>query len=444
LKSIIETYDLYADMRRTNVPEEVVLEEMARHVNIGVRNTGGGANAFTISFRNQDPNVAQAVTGELARRFIAMNIEKIGRDVKEMINQLENNAAKMRERLVKTEDDRAAFYTRYPFVAEGNDKNLMGQLGNLSMTRSTQSASIDALRNQIATREQYLLTLKSGEFDLQSPSGQTDSPTKAVLIARRADLEAKRSQLLKVFTTKHPEVREIEAQIESINNEIDKFDKEQAAKVVARAEQKRTNPQIASLEIQIASDRRELEQRQKALAETEAEYRKIQELINSIPMLQNEAQKINRDYDTTKSEYDGLVAQINKARQGADLYTEFGSYSFRVQDAANLPETPVAPKRMFLYPFSLAFALAAGLAIALAVEARYLFTVRDARDVEHYMRLPLLVTVPQIVTEQEQRQRTTLRLVQFAGVVLLILVAIPVLVTVIQKSRVMNFFTGAY
>jgi flagellar biosynthesis chaperone FliJ len=309
----------------------------------------------------------------------------------------------------------------------------------LSMTRSTQSASIDALRNQIATREQYLLTLKSGEFDLQSPSGQTDSPTKAVLIARRADLEAKRSQLLKVFTTKHPEVREIEAQIESINNEIDKFDKEQAAKVVARAEQKRTNPQIASLEIQIASDRRELEQRQKALAETEAEYRKIQELINSIPMLQNEAQKINRDYDTTKSEYDGLVAQINKARQGADLYTEFGSYSFRVQDAANLPETPVAPKRMFLYP-----ALAAGLAIALAVEARYLFTVRDARDVEHYMRLPLLVTVPQIVTEQEQRQRTTLRLVQFAGVVLLILVAIPVLVTVIQKSRVMNFFTGAY
>ncbi len=97
-----------------------------------------------------------------------------------------------------------------------------------------------------------------------------------------------------------------------------------------------------------------------------------------------------------------------------------------------------------LYPLSLLLGLASGLVIALAVEARSFFTIQDARDVEHYMHLPLLVTVPQIVTDNERRQRAMLRLVQFAGVLLLILVAIPVLVTVIQHSRVLNVFAGVY
>jgi hypothetical protein len=78
------------------------------------------------------------------------------------------------------------------------------------------------------------------------------------------------------------------------------------------------------------------------------------------------------------------------------------------------------------------------------MEARSLFTIQDARDVEHYMHLPLLVTIPQIVTDNERRQRAMLRLVQVAGVILLILVAIPVLVTVLQRSRVLNIFAGVY
>ena len=80
----------------------------------------------------------------------------------------------------------------------------------------------------------------------------------------------------------------------------------------------------------------------------------------------------------------------------------------------------------------------------MVIESRSLFTIQDARDVEHYMHLPLLVTVPQIITDAERRQRAMLRLIQVAGVLLLILVAIPVLITVIQRSRVLNIFAGVY
>lgn len=447
LKRIIEAYDLYADMRRVNTPEEIVLDEMQRHVNIGIKNTGSGANAFTISFRNQDREIAQAVTGELARRFINESVDKASRERREMINQLDNNVAEYRKRLEKTESDRADFFRKYPYAIEGNVQNLIAQLNNISMERSTKSSSISTLRSQIQTREQLLAALKSGDMEPQNAGrASNDSPTRAVLVSRLADAENELRRLLKIFTEKHPEVRDAKTKVEGFKDKIKEFDEQQNAEANAIENKKngKRNPQIASLEIALAADKRELETQQQDLLQIEEKSRQLQETINSIPSLQTEATKINRDYETTKKEYDRLVEQLNNAERDSRIMSELGGYSFRTQDPANLPETAVAPKRMFLYPLSLATGLAIGLIIALARESRFLFTIRDARDVEHYMHLPLLVTVPQIITPQEQRQRITLRLVQIAGILLLIIVSIPVLITVIQKSRVMNIFTGAY
>jgi polysaccharide biosynthesis transport protein len=444
LKEMIEVFNLYEGMRRSNVPEELVLEEMNRHVNLNIRNTGSGANAFTISFRNTEPDVARAVTGELAARFITEHARQTASKDRDTVNHLENQVAELRKNLEKIEEARASFYRRYPHAVEGNDKNIIGQLNNLSLTRSTQSTSIDALRNQIATRDQFLMTLKSG--DLEPPVGarEGDSQTEAALQTKIAEAKAKYNHLIEIFTPKHPEVREVAAQIKQYEKSLDDYAKDREASKQNAIKSRQKNPQLASLEIQIAADRRELEQKLKSLAEIDAQIGQLQAQLSSIPILQQEAQKINRDYLTLSKEYDDMVLRRNEAMRSIQITADLSGLAFRVQDPANLPEAPVAPKRMFLYPFSLILGLAAGLVVALAVEARYFFTVRDARDVEHYMRLPLLVTVPQIVTEQEQRQRLMLRVVQFAGVVLLVLVAIPVLITVLQKSRVLNIFTGAY
>lgn len=444
LKEIIESYNLYAEMRAAKAPDELVLDEMQRHINFGIRNNGTGANAFTISFRNTDPEIARLVTADIATRFITEHTNRTRRDNIEVLNQLDNQAAELLKNLEKIEENRANFYRKYPFAADGNDKNLLGQLNNISLTRSAQSASIDSLRNQIATKEQYLITLKSGEIEVQGQSNDNDSQTEAVLRAKIAEAEAQYNKLIKVFTPKHPEVREVAAQIEQYKKSLDDYTKQKEVNSQKAADKRRRNPQIAALEIQIASDRRDLDQKVKALTEVDAQFRQVQEQLNSIPTIQQEAQKIDRDYTTLKKEYDEIASRRNNAKRGIEVANEFSGFAFRVQDPANLPEAPVAPKRMFLYPLALALGLAAGLAIAFAFEARFLVTVRDARDVEHYMKLPLLVTVPQIVTQDERRHLVTRRLVQLAGVLLLIVVAIPVLVTVIQKSRVMNIFTGAY
>ncbi len=175
-----------------------------------------------------------------------------------------------------------------------------------------------------------------------------------------------------------------------------------------------------------------------------AEYANLQAQLRSIPPLSAEMERIDRDYDTFKRQHDDLLTRKEKATSTRRLVEDFNGETFRVQDPANLPEAPAAPKRSVLYPISLILALLSGITVALGVEARYLLTIRDAKDVEHYTRLPLLVTVPEIITENEEQRRRVLNMATAVAILLLLVIAVPVLVKVLQYSKVLNLFTGAY
>jgi uncharacterized protein involved in exopolysaccharide biosynthesis len=257
-------------------------------------------------------------------------------------------------------------------------------------------------------------------------------------------LDGQLRQLLSQYTDKHPEVKIARAQLDTINKELEDLKSSSEQDKQVKIATRRNNPQIANLEIQIAAAKRDLTLKQSDFSRTQSDYAELQQRLRSTPMLTLEAQKIDRDYDTLRKEYDALVSQKENAIFSAKVINDFNGETFRMQDPAYLPEAPVFPKRGLLYPFSLMLGLICGLAVALAIEARYLFTIQDARDVAHYTRLPLLVTLPKLMTEGERQQRKVLRAAQFAGVVLLILVAVPLLVKAIQYSKVLNVFTGTY
>jgi uncharacterized protein involved in exopolysaccharide biosynthesis len=311
--------------------------------------------------------------------------------------------------------------------------------------------SIDTLGNNLLMMEGMLQSLNAADIPQADPvASLTQGQTEAGLRARKADYSAKLKQLLAIYKDKHPEVQEVRAQIEAIDKQIEeakadaKTQREELNAEISKRKEAIKAPERETLKLRIAATKREMEIKQNDLNQLQGEINRLNAKLQMIPTLQTTVQKIERDYNTFKKDYDDLLIQKNNVDWGTKLTTELSGNTFRLQDPAYLPQRPDAPQRWLLYPLSLLLGLASGLVIALAVEARSLFTIQDARDVEHYMRLPLLVTVPQIVTDNERQQRAMLRLVQFAGVLLLILVAIPVLVTVVQRSRVLNIFAGIY
>lgn len=449
LKGIIEQFDLYRDLRTLNIPEEEILNEMRKRIDVQVRNTGAGANAFTISFKGPDPQIVQLVTADLARRFIDANMDKMVIENRRLMDSLENRLVERKKQLEGIESERARMQAEHPEAFEGNDKTIIGQINSLQMQRQSMQSSIDSLQNNILMLE--ALKKNSASYDYgQSDPVKTFSEMQAdsTLRGKKADLEAKLQTLLKIYKEKHPEVQEVRAQIEAIDKQIANAradaakDREEANAKRAEEIKKLKAPELEGLNLRITGVTRELDIKQNDLNKLQAEINGLNSKLQTIPALQAAAQKIDRDYNTYKKDYDDLLVQKNNVEFGSKLQTELSGNTFRLQDPAYVPQKPDAPQRWMLYPLSLLVGLATGFVIAFAMEARSLFTIQDARDVEHYMHLPLLVTVPQIITDNERRQRAMLRLVQVAGVLLLIIVAIPVLVTILQRSRVLNIFAG--
>ncbi|HEX4951193.1 MAG TPA: hypothetical protein VFZ34_31340 [Blastocatellia bacterium] len=451
LKEIIDNFGLFQELKAINTPEEVLLEEMRKRIDLQVRNSGSGANAFTIQFRGSDPETVKLVTSNLATRFLDANSNIQVIETRRIQEQLEDQLIQRKKQLEEIEAQRANMQLEHPEAFEGNDKTIIGQVNALQMQRQSMQTSIDSAKNNILMMEQTLGVYTSSDFVGPDPmrafaKGQVE----AQLRAKKADYMARLNMLLKIYKEKHPEVQEVRAQIEAVEKQIEDAkaeEKTETAEDRARMQEERAKakqPEIEGLKLRIAASKREVDIKQNELNQLQAEINRLNAKLQMIPSLQASVQKIERDYNTLKKNYDDLLVQKNNVDMGVKFTNELSGNTFRLQDPAFLPQKPIAPQRWMLYPLSLLLGLASGLVIALAVEARSLFTIQDARDVEHYMRLPLLVTVPQIVTDNERRQRAMLRLVQFAGVLLLILVAIPVLVTVIQRSRVLNVFAGVY
>ncbi|MGH9798898.1 MAG: hypothetical protein ACRD82_00895 [Blastocatellia bacterium] len=443
LQRLINRYGLYPELMARNTPIELVIDEMNRFIYVQPYSAASGIYAFQISYRGPDQRTVRDVTAELAARFIDANSDETRRQVYTTIDLLEGRINEVKTELEKIESARAGFLVSNPDAVTGQEQNMLGQMNSLSMIRQSQQNSIDSFRSQISMSEQVLANLKtqeSTEPDAPLAAGQTEGQ----LRAKRAELEGQLKQLLVTYTEKYPDVIKLRVQIESINRELEdlknKTEQERQKKRAART----ANPQIAQLEIKLSGDRAELIRKNAELEQTNRQFAELQSRLRHSPILATEATKIERDYNTLRKRYDDLLSMRDNARFGAKVINDFSGETFRMADPANLPEAPSSPKRNMLYPMALIVGLLSGLIAAAAVEARALLTIRDARDVTHYTQLPLLVTVPKIVTEQELRRLPMLNAAKIFGMVVLIPLAAFLFYHGIKISRLLSMVTGSY
>jgi len=441
MQRLISRYGLYSEMAAKNTPLELIVDEMLRHITVRPFSASSGIYAFSISYVGPDPMTVRDVTAELAARFIDANSDETRRQVYTTIDQLDGRIEEVKGELERIENARAGYLYRNPDAVPGQEQNMIGQMNSLGLIRQSQQSSIDALRSQIATNEQLLASLRSQnriEPEMPLAAGQTEGQ----LRTRRAEYEAQLRQLLTIYTEKNPEVVKLRVQIESLNRELDDLRRMAEQDRQARRTARGNDGQIAALEIRLSADKRDLARKESELEQTNRQYADLQNRLRATPLLATEATRIERDYDTLRKRYEDLVAMRDNARFSAKVINDFSGETFRMSDPASLPEVPVSPNRRLLYPFSIVMGLLTGLIAAVAFEARALMTIRDSRDVAHYTRLPLLVSIPRIVTQQERRWLPLRRVAVAGGLVLLIAVAIPLLYLLINASRLLRIVTG--
>ncbi|GFE82141.1 chain-length determining protein [Steroidobacter agaridevorans] len=229
-------------------------------------------------------------------------------------------------------------------------------------------------RLAIATsRRDELQRQLRGEAPVAAAAGVSSAPTASGAaggsggdtLSRIAETQARLDDLLLRFTDKHPDVIAQRDTLEALKQrrEAEVAALRRGDPNAAAASGASRNPVYQSIqlalneaEVEIASLRRQVSDHQGKVAE-------LRKMLDTMPQVEAEFARLNRDYDVTRARYTALVERLEKSRLGEEAATS-GSVRFDVIEPPNAGFKPISPKRSILVLATLVVAIGFGAAIA--------------------------------------------------------------------------------
>jgi polysaccharide chain length determinant protein (PEP-CTERM system associated) len=448
LQPLMEKYDLYKEERLRGEPMELLIDSMRKQIKVEVNTSRNDiTNGFNITYRGRDPKTTQAVASELASKYVDEQTKSTingGASAKQFI---EEQVRQAKEELDTIDGQRLKYLQENINNLPSQSQALVGRLTALHEGQKAMIAELGRSRDLgAAYRSQLADITKSYDQEIAMAAENTTDPKTTMawanLANRRSELEAELQNLLTQYKEKHPDVLAKKQQLESVKRDQGQMIAEWKTRIEERRQRlvQLTDPRILTLKTQITMVDSDMDRQQKLLNETNQQIADLDARINAIPNAEVGLEAIDREYQTKKLNYDNLLAQQQKIVVGADAAKDQQGGGIQVVDPANLPESPVAPKRFMLTLAGFGVGLALGLLLAIAVEMRRLFTIQTAEDAKHYTSLPLLASIPELMTAAEARAIPRRQKLAMAAGIAIAIFAVPALAFVLRLTHVFDKF----
>lgn len=462
LEPMILKYDLYKSERSVNMPMELIVQKMFNNIRVEMAETGNEKVAgFKISYRDRDPQSARNVTAELATKYVNLQVQN-SVEVAESTNELfERQLGEKKTNLDNLEKQRLDIMMQNVATLPESEQGLVAQLEGLRQRDDTITKDKQALYSEkgrlsdgIAANNRAMRLVEDfGERETQDTARQAsqieDTPAYASLIQKRADLKGQLDNLLKVYKPKHPAVVAKNSEIERLNDELEALRKntDKRVAVATQSSSRKSEMQKKNLELENQRLQAQIGQIEQQLLAKDAERQQnamqiaaLESRINAIPQVKVALESVTAQLQSAKMAYDEMLKK--KTDAGVTLDVEQGQQgeTIRVQDPANVPQSPVAPKRFMLTMMGTAAGMFLGLLLAAFFEIPRLFKIQNIEDAKHYTGLPVLASVPPLLSVGEKtwiRRSAWLKLAAGTAVAIGI---IPLIILVLQLTRVFERF----
>lgn len=444
LEPLVEKYALYGSERQRGEPMEVIIDTMRKDINVGINTSRNDiTNGFNIKYRYRDPKITQAVTSALASKYIDEQTRNTINSTTSAKQFIDNQARQAKDELDAIDKQRLEFMQKNVGNLPSEAVSLVSQLTGLREQQKAYISEVGRYQDRRSALSGQLSLIKKSSEQIKDEviENTTDPKTTlgwAELVKRKADLEAQMQRMLTELRPKHPDVIAKEAEINSVKKEMDQMVGEWQEKIRAKQEKYRDRPDlgVANLEAEIRLTDGEIKRQQKMLADIDGQIGQLMQRINNVPGAEVALGALDRDYQTKKSAYDSLLLQQQKIGLGADAASQQQGEGIQVIDPANLPSKPVAPKRMMLFGMGIGLGLGIGLLLAGAFEIPKLRTIQNREDAAYYTGLPVLASVPELLTAQEARAIPQRRRLLLAAAIAVTIVSIPVLAFALKVTHV--------
>jgi len=470
LVDIIQKFDLYAKERKSK-SEELILEKMRKSIKVEpisadvVTKTGSAAKAtiaFTLTFDDKTPTLAQKVANELTSLFLKENIKSRTESAQNTTLFLSEESRRLRDKINETQNQLATFkeknLNQLPQISQLNQQELAGI--------SSQLLNIDSQERSLHERQFYLegelaqidpnamatnasggrvfdmkdrLKILESEYPSLQASYSADHPdvikTKREIDSLRketgsntdlnkmnAELTTKKAELaslLKQYSDKHPDVLKLKKQIATLQQSLVTASNTEQNNPVLHPD----NPAYISLKAQLESiqaDLGSLDYTRNQLAKKAEELRIS---LRQAPLVEKEYTDLIQELDNTNLRYREVSAREMEAEISEQLEVERKGERFTLIDPPQEPLEPISPNRGAILFLGFVFAAAGGFGSVFLAEMLG-STVNNEKTIASILGVLPLSSIPYLESKEESEAAAKRRLILLIGTLIAIILAI--------------------
>lgn len=348
----------------------------------------------------QNARTAAASVQGLIDMFIEQNLSGDRRETGQSLQFLDEELARRETALREAEQRRMEFEQRFAGLLPGNGPigdrmaAARSEIANLEQQIVAAQGSVNAMRAQLQATPQTMPGLDAGA-----------SGTAAGQIAQ---LEAQIAQARgRGWTDSHPDIVAARQQIARL-------------RPYAQAERQRggngagaTNPSYISLRTMLAEREAQLAAAMQRRNQLQSDLAQLSSRQSSEPGMAAEQERLGRDYNVLKQQYDQLLANREQVRLRGDMQTRTTPINVQVVEPPAVPSAPSAPNRPVFLTAILFLGLLAGLGAAFAA-GQLQTTFPTQNRLASVTGLPVLGTLSEVITGPERSKRRQ-RLIWFGG-----------------------------
>jgi polysaccharide biosynthesis transport protein len=325
-----------------------------------------------IQYQHHEPEIAAKLVNTMADTFVLLNLERRAETNMTTGDFLQKRIAELQSQIRSSEERLINYARNHQILSLNADQNTV-----IERLTGLNKQLLEAENRRKVAEAAYRAALAPGAA---SALAEENTAKKIVEIETRlADLRQRRAQLLVENTEEWPEVKEVNQQIVTLENEVRNARRHSTSVLMTNQETQYRQALAAEQALRKDFDK----QRGETLTQNEAaiNYRIIQQEI-----------------ETNKNLLDGLLQRYKEN----DVVMAGMRNNIHVIDYAIAPDKPIGPRRW--QGIILVFCFGLVLSVGLALFLEYLNdTISSSDEAERLLQLPALVTIPAVSELRSQK-----------------------------------------
>lgn len=385
LEQVIQELNPYPE---DSDPIMKIVESMREDVFVRVR----GEDAFLVEYVHTEPEMAMKVTNRLATLFIEETTKARQLQAEQVYDFFDDQLTESREKLESSDAELREFKQKYMGALPEQLGSNQGMVQSLQIELQTANQSLQAAESRKIVLEQNLSEERQ-RVGLPILIPGVIPPTS--LDAQRAQLRSELTALQSRYTSHHPDVVRLRAQIRRVDAQIAEEPSNDGETQDTLASAIGANPTLVAIRTQLQDLDLEIRSLRLKRTDTEKEIRSLQARIQATPRVEQELSGIIREFEKHQETYLALLNTHMETQMAQRMEEKWKGLLFRMLDPAFLPERPYYPNRPMYIAGGALIGLFIGIGLALLLE--FLDTsVKNARELQVVVPGAVWVTLPHV------------------------------------------------